>query len=587
MVEAIERNRKWWVLGTVCFALFMIILDGNVVNLAIPSIINSFDASISQIEWVSNAYLLTFAVFLITFGRLGDEFGRKKMFMIGLALFTLGSVLCGFAGSVEQLIAFRVIQGLGGAAMMPATLSLITVTFKKEERGVALGVWGAMAGLGVVFGPIIGGYLTQSGLGSGLNTLFGVTEYWRYVFFINLPVGLFAYLAAWYIIPESKDKEKRHPVDVVGILLSGASIFFLTFAFIEGTKYGWLEAEKTFSLLGVNIDLGRYSIIPLFFILSAIFIILFFYWERKEDKEPLINLELFKDRNYFVGNLVTMIFSFAMMGSFFLLPLFLQSILGYEPAETGRILLPLALPMIVVAPLAGKFADKFGARYLAFSGLITMAFGQYLIARFTIDTGINDLILPFVVMGIGMGLVQAPISSAVLKNVPEDKAGGASGVVTTIRQVGAVMGIAVLGAVLQSYLVGNIETRIADVEGLPSAAKEQIVAEAKAGNAVRSSEDSQKSLEKTLEEQIKKAVPAPNTEKLSPESQKTLMAQTESMIKQITEKFQQIGAAIGQAIKASFVDSINSTIKIAALITTFGAFISLFLENPGKHKRKR
>lgn len=580
-----DSNRKWWILGTVCFALFMIVLDGNVVNLAIPSIIKTFNASISQIEWVTNAYLLTFAVFLITFGRLGDEFGRKRLFVIGLTLFTLGSILCGLSGSVNQLIMFRIIQGAGGAAMMPATLSLITVNFEREKRGVALGIWGAMAGLGIVFGPIIGGYLTQSGLGSNLNNLFHVTDFWRYVFFINVPVGLFALFASAFVIPESRDKEKHHPIDFLGILLSGVSIFFLTFSFIEGTKYGWWHVEKIFSILGIELKLGSFSIIPLFFLVAFIFGVLFFLWERREDKEPLINLELFKERNYAIGNIITMILAFAMMGSFFLLPLFLQSILGYGPAETGRILLPLAIPMIIISPIAGKLSDKIGARYLAFLGLLIMALGQFLIAHFKVNTTVSELILPFVVTGIGMGLIQAPISSAVLKNVPEDKAGGASGVVTTLRQIGSVMGIAILGAVLQSYLITNISDRVDKIQNLPVGVKDQVITEVKAGNATNSINDSQKKLENNLKAQIQKSITVPNTSNLSPKQQTSAMEQFKARLSIVTARFQKLSREIGNAIREGFTKSINDTLRLGALVTFLSAFIALLLENPKKKKR--
>jgi EmrB/QacA subfamily drug resistance transporter len=580
-----DENRKWWILGTVCFALFMIILDNTVVSLAIPSIIRNFNASISQVEWVTNAYLLSFAVLLITLGRLGDEFGRRRLFAIGLIMFTGSSVLCGLSGSINQLIFFRALQGIGGAAMMPATLSLITVNFDPKKRGVALGIWGSIAGLGIVFGPIVGGYLTQNGLGGSINSFLHITSYWRYVFFINLPVGLLALLATFLIIPESKDKEKKHPIDFVGVILSSLSVFFLTFGLIESTKFGWWHAEKVFSILEVKLDFGNLSIIPVFFALSVIFGILFFLGERRETKEPLINLELFKDRNYAVGNLVTAILSFAMMGSFFLLPLFLQSILGFSPSKTGVILLPLAFSMIIVAPFAGKTADKFGARYLAFFGLLIMALGQFLIAHFTVNTSVSDLILPFVVMGVGMGIIQAPISSAVLKNVPPDKAGGASGVVTTIRQIGAVMGIAVLGAFLQSFLVTNLTSDLNNVKNLPQSVKQQIISETKAGNTINSSTDAEKNLDRIVKQQVEKTIQTPDVSKLPPVMKQSVLQQVESAKNALINKFKEIGIGIVSAIKHAFADSINEAIRIASLVTVFGAFVSLLLENP-KRKTK-
>jgi len=199
---SLHSNRtKWLVLGTVCFGLFMVNLDGNVVNLAMPTIIRQFNATLSQMEWISNAYMLTFAVFLITLGRLGDQIGRKKMFLAGLVGFTVGSALCGAAQNVGQLIAFRVLQGIGGSAMMPATLSLITANFSKEERGRAMGFWGGASGLAFIMGPILGGWLTQSGLGPALNSFFGVQDYWRFVFFVNVPFGILTFLLTAVTIP--------------------------------------------------------------------------------------------------------------------------------------------------------------------------------------------------------------------------------------------------------------------------------------------------------------------------------------------------------------------------------------------------
>jgi EmrB/QacA subfamily drug resistance transporter len=580
-----DGNRKWWILVTVCFALFMIILDGNVVNLAIPSILKTFNASISQVEWVSNAYLLVFAILLITLGRLGDEFGRKKLFIFGLFVFTIGSMLCGISRSIDMLIFFRCLQGIGGAAMMPATLSLITVNFEPKERGVALGIWGAISGLGIVCGPIIGGYLTQSGLGSSLNSFLHISNFWRYVFFINLPVGILAIIAAFLIIPESKDREKKHPVDIVGILLSATSIFFLTFAFIESTTYGWLHASQVFSAFGIHFNLGWYSIIPVFFIISALFGFFFYLWERQEDKEPLIDMKLFRDHNYAVGNFVTMVLSFAMMGSFFLFPLFLQSVLGFSPSKTGLVLIPLALAMIVIAPIAGKFSDHIGPKYLVSLGLFIMAFGEFLTAHFKVNTTSAELILPFIVMGLGMGLIQAPISSAVLKNVPPDEAGGASGVVTTIRQIGAVMGIAILGAALQSYLVTNVNQNLNHVANLPNQVKQQVMAETKSGNVTNSAGNNTADLNSMLASQIQKSVPMPDLTKIPVEERAGVVAQLTAAKNQITAEFTKIGNEIVSSIKQGFTDSINSTIKISVLITLFGAFAALLLENP-KKKRK-
>lgn len=559
-----DQNRKWWTLGTVCFTLLMIVLDGNVVNLAIPRILKDFNATLSQIEWINNAYLLTFAIFLITFGRLGDELGRKKLFISGLVTFLIGSILCGIASNIDQLVIFRVIQGLGGAAMMPATLSLIAANFEKKERGSAMGAWGAVAGLGIVLGPIVGGYLTDKGLGTALNDFFHISQYWRYVFFINAPLGIIALIAAARVIPESKDREKSHKIDFPGIILSALSIFLLTFGFIEGTKYGWWNVNETVSLFGHNLAMGNISIIPLIFLASIIFAWIFVIVEKKCVKDPLVDLKLFTKRNFSVGNLTAMILSFGMMGSFFLLPLFLQIVMGFAPIKTGQVLLPFAISIMIMAPISGMLADKIGGKMLVAAGLFIMSIGGYLLGQFTVDTTISQLIFPFIVMGVGMGLCQAPLTNITLLETPEDEVGGASGVLSTARQIGSVMGIAILGAFLQTIMADKIKTNINTISGLPESAKVQIIDSiASQGLATDMSK-----FQLQLQKDLVASVPPAQLQSMKPE--------------QLAQSFAKIGAEIGISVKKSFVESINQTFHVAALIALLGSITALFFK--GKKK---
>ena len=244
--------------------------------------------------------MLTFAVFLITLGRLGDQVGRKKMFLVGLVGFTVGSALCGAAQNISQLIAFRVIQGIGGSAMMPATLSLITANFEKEERGRAMGFWGAVTGLSFIMGPIIGGYLTQSGLGTAINSFIGIEQFWRYVFFINVPLGALALVIGLVVVPESKDGETRHRLDVTGVVLSSLAVFLLTFGFIEGPRYGWWSL-RDFSVAGVSVRPFGLSIVPFLLALAAVAGAFFILYERNQRRDPLVELSLFSNRNYSIG----------------------------------------------------------------------------------------------------------------------------------------------------------------------------------------------------------------------------------------------------------------------------------------------
>ncbi|MCX6808560.1 MAG: MFS transporter [Candidatus Berkelbacteria bacterium] len=569
-----DNNRKWWTLGTVCFALLMIVLDGNVVNLAIPSIMKTFNAGMSDMEWVNNAYLLTFAIFLITFGRLGDELGRKRFFIGGLIFFVVGSFLCGLAGNANQLVLFRVVQGLGGAAMMPATLSLIAANFEKRERGMAMGLWGAVSGLGIVLGPILGGYLTDKGLPS-LNGILHISQYWRYVFYINIPIGIIAVLLSFFVIRESMDHEKTHKFDFLGILFSSLSIFLLTYGFIEGAKYGWWKSNEAFSLLGHNIHFGSISVIPFIFLLAVILLAVFIYVERFCHKDPLVDLKLFKARNFSVGSFAAAVLSFAMMGSFFLLPLFLQIVMGFAPIKTGTILLPFALTIMILAPISGRLADRIGGKYLIVAGMAIMALGGFYIGHFRVDTQIRDLILPFIVMGIGMGLSMPPLNNITLLETPEDEIGGASGVLSTARQIGSVMGIAILGAFLQTTLAAKLDANLKAASAIPTPVQAKILEIAKSSNGLTGNVDWQKEFAPLvpsapsyqIPDSVAKTMPVVELE----QRQKALAA-----IQTATREYAEtLMTNVNAVVKKSFVDSINRTFHLAALIALFGAIISL------------
>ncbi len=574
-----KRTGKWWTLATVCFALFMIILDGNVVNLAIPKIISSFGASLSQIEWVNNAYLLTFAILLITFGRLGDMYGRKKFFSYGIIAFVVGSMLCGLTQNTGQLIAARILQGLGGAAMMPATLSIISATFDKKERGMAMGVWGAMAGLGIIAGPILGGYLTDSGLGSTVNSFLHITENWRYVFYINVPFGILALLSTYLFIDESHDTESNHRLDIGGIILSGISIFALTFALIEGQNYGWWTATDTIpSLFGLSLKFGSLSVIPILFLIAAIVGTIFVVFENRVKVDPMMDIKIFKDRNFAVGATVAAILSFAMMGSFFLIPLFLQSVLGFSAIKTGQVLIPFAIGMIFAAPISGKLTDKLNGKWIAFVGLIVMAVGAYLLAHFRVDTTTAELVWPFLIMGVGMGMVNGPLSTITLLDVNPEEFGGASGVVGTTRQIGSVMGVAILGALLQAGLSANIATNINNVSGLSDEMKTRIIQVADESSGQSTSSDALRSeLESIfagqMTSQMSYSIPEGLTTEQSLAYQRQIIKTQESII----AKYKTIGEDITLAIKQAFTDAINNTLRISSYIALFGALISLLL----------
>ena len=547
-------RKKWLMLATVCFGLFMINLDGNVVNLAMPTIIRQFHASLSQMEWISNAYLLTFAVFLITLGRLGDQVGRKKLFLSGMVCFTLGSALCGAAQNVGQLIAFRVIQGIGGSAMMPATLSLLTATFPREERGRAMGFWGAVSGLAFIMGPIIGGYLTQSGLGAALNSFIGIRQFWRYVFFINVPFGALAFVFGLAVVQESRDEKSNNRLDLAGVILASSAVFLLTFGFVEGPRHGWWAVHRDFIVAGVTLRPLGLSIVPVMLGLALVLGIIFLLHEKGKRTDALVDLSLFANRNYSVGMTAGVILNFALMGAIFLVPLYCQSVLGIDPIHTGTLMLPFALALLVASPLAGILSDRIGGKYVLIAGMMILAFSSVLMARFRVDTRAAELILPFVVMGIGMGLSMTPLTNLTLDGVIPRKAGGASGVLSTTRQIGAVMGVAIFSVILQARMVDSMAANARQIPGMPPAAQNVLVGYVAGGGLYGVPDEGANGLSARL------AAAAPGMKDMA--------------------------AGVDHAMRQSFTDSINTTFLMSALIDAAAVGVAFLMKGRRKPRQE-
>jgi EmrB/QacA subfamily drug resistance transporter len=445
-----QSRRRWLVLAVLCVGVFMLLLDGTIVNIAIPSILTAFGTTFSGVEWVMNAYLLVFAVLLITTGRFGDLYGRKLVFIIGLALFSLSSLACGFAPSIGWLIGFRALQGLGGAMMMPTTLSIITNVFPPHERGKAMGFWGGVSGFSLAIGPSLGGILVDAAS-------------WRWIFFINVPIGIILLVLALRYVPESTDPSSVKQIDYPGVAVLTGSLFALTFALIEGQKYGWTS--------GLILGLFAATVVGL-----AVFVLI-----QRRQLQPLMQLSLFKDRTYSVTNVVGLILSFAMMGVFFLLPVFLQAVLGYSAIKAGLVMTPLAAAVIISSPASGILSDRIGPKWLMLSGMLVAAIGFFLTRQaMVVGASWSSLVLPFAVSGFGIGMVMPPMTSAVMGSVPAEKAGQASGVISSMRQVGSVLGIAVMGAVLQNravlYIQAGVSAKLdAAPVPLPPGVKQQIV----------------------------------------------------------------------------------------------------------------
>jgi EmrB/QacA subfamily drug resistance transporter len=437
-------KRKWGVLAIISFSLFMILLDVTIVNIALPHIMTAFNVGLSSIEWVFNVYVLVFASLLLTLGKLGDLFGRRLLFLIGLGIFTLASLGCSLAPIFNVLLVFRGIQAIGGAAMMPATLSILNVEFSQSQRGLALGLWGAVAGAANALGPIIGGALVDAAS-------------WRYIFLINVPIGIFAIIAALMIVRESTDPMTDRHIDIPGVLTVSLALFSLTFALVEGQKYGWIS-----------------PLILTFFAVALASFIAFIFIELKT-ASPLAQLRLFRDRVFSAGNFIGMVQTFGLIGVIFLLVLFLQIVLGFNALKAGLTLLPLPLAIMVVAPFAGRFTDKIGGRWILFAGTLVTALGIYLMSHLSGVTDWTSLALPLAVCGVGMGLVMAPVTTVVMASTPVQQSGMGAGILATTRQIGAVLGLSVLGAVLQNKLVNNFSEILAKMAVVPENLRLQII----------------------------------------------------------------------------------------------------------------
>jgi EmrB/QacA subfamily drug resistance transporter len=445
-----EGNRRWWTLGAMCFALFMIMLDNTVVNVALPSIQDDLEASLSGLEWTVNVYTLTFAVLLVTGGRLGDILGRRRMFLFGVMVFAASSAAIGLAPDQGWLVAGRAIQGIGAAFMMPATLSIISVTFPPEERGRAIGTWAGVSALALAIGPVVGGALA---------------EYvsWRAIFFLNLPVAVGAVAVTLFATRESRDETMRHTIDWPGIGVLSLGLTALVLALVEGNSWGW----------------GSPEIVALFAV-AAIGLVTFALVEPRV-REPTVDFSLFRSRTFLGTNLVAFVVTFAMLAMFFFLALYLQNILGYSAVEAGVRFLPTTLMIVLIAPIAGRLTDRIGPRPLIVTGLLLTAVALFLQTRIDVDSGYGLLLPAFIVMGIGIALVMSPMSTAAMNAVPPEKSGVGSGILSMSRMVGATFGVAAIGALFQHLASDRLAQDLAQT-GISAAQQERIVDNLGAGN---------------------------------------------------------------------------------------------------------
>jgi EmrB/QacA subfamily drug resistance transporter len=437
------ENKKWWTLAAVSVGLFMIMLDNTVVNVALPSMRRSLHMSLSELEWVVAGYALTFAAFMLIGGKLADFVGRRLIFMIGLAIFTGASLACGLAPNGGFLIGARIVQGLGGALMNPATLSIIAATFAPRERGRAIGIWAGVSAMALAIGPLVGGLLTEH-----VN--------WNWIFFINVPVGLLGLLASPLFIDESRDSSLDQRLDVPGLAVSALGLFSLTYAFIEANSYGWSSPR----IVGA-------------FAVAAVSAISFILLERHQ-RAPMLDLSLFRNRT-FGGAITSMLFvGLAMFGTFFYVSLYMQNVLGYTPVEAGASFLPMTILIILIAPRAGALTDRIGSRWLVGAGMTLLSLMLFYFTMLGVSESFWALLPGLLLGGFGMGFTMTPITAAAMSAVAVDKAGVGSAVLNSARQVGGSLGIAVMGAIVASgsdFLTGFHDAlRVASVLCLAGAA---------------------------------------------------------------------------------------------------------------------
>ncbi|MBV8256953.1 MAG: MFS transporter [Actinobacteria bacterium] len=415
------ENKKWWTLAAVAFGLFMIMLDNTVVNVALPSIERDLHMSISSLEWIVTAYALTFAAVMITGGKLADLYGRRLIFIVGLVVFTASSLACGLAPSAGFLIGARAVQGVGAALMNPATLSIITATFPPKQRGQAIGIWAGVSALALAIGPLIGGLIVDN-----IN--------WNWIFYVNVPVGVLGIVVSRLVITESRDTSHEQSIDIPGLLTSGFGLLALTYALIEGNKHGWTSPE----ILGL-------------FAVAAALLVGFVLVEHHQ-RLPMLDLSLFRIGAFAGANVVAMLVSLAMFGVFFFVSLYVQNILGFSPTKAGATFLPMTVLIILIAPIAGRFSDRIGSRWLMGAGMTLLGISLLLYQRITVHSDFWTLLPAMVVGGVGMAMTMSPMTSAAMGAVPVDKAGVGSGVLNSFRQVGGSLGIALMGAILASYI---------------------------------------------------------------------------------------------------------------------------------------
>lgn len=457
---------KWTPLIILSLALMIIVIDTTVLNVSIRAMLFDLNTTVQNLQWVISAYSLTLAALTITGGRLGDLFGRKKMFVIGAILFGIGSLVTSFAPTIAWvIIGNAIIEGIGAALMMPATASLLVSTYKGKDRAIGFAVWGGVAAIGAALGPIVGGYLT--------------TNYsWRWAFRINLVVVVLL-LIGTKMIKESRDLTHKIELDFIGILLSSVGLVSVVYGFIESSSYGWWKATAPFEIFGHSFAPFGLSVVPIAIILGLVLLGAFAWWEDIHEKRghvPLVSLGLLKNKQFTAGASVTMMLALGQTGLIFAIPIFFQSVRGLDALHTGLGLLPMSLGVMIGAPSSLKLIKKLTPKRVSQIGFFIMILGMiYLALSINTESSVLSLAPGLTLYGIGMGFAMSQLSNLTLSAVSVKQSGEASGVNSTLRQVGASFGSAIIGAALITTLTSSLVNKIETSSTIEVAAKASIV----------------------------------------------------------------------------------------------------------------
>ena len=424
---------SWPALWALVIGFFMILVDSTIVSVAIPALIEEFDASINEVMWVTSAYLLSYAVPLLITGRLGDRVGPKRVYLTGLALFTLASLWCGLSGElgmgITGLIAGRVAQGLGASMMTPQTMAVITRTFPAERRGTAMALWGATAGVATLVGPLLGGLLIDS-LG------------WEWIFFVNIPVGIIGLVLAAWLVPQLETN--RHRFDLLGVVLSGIGLFCAVFGIQEGQTYGWGRINEWVS-------------VPLLIGVGVVMLGVFVGWQAVNKGEPLVPLTLFGDRNFSLANAAIVTVGFSITSLIFPFMIWAQSVRGLTPTEAALVMAPSGVMSFVLAPVAGRLTDRVHPRWLIGGGTLGLAVSVVVMSRLmTPESPLWLMLVAMALMGIANPFIWGPLSTTATRNLPLHQAGAGAGVYNTTRQMGAVLGSAAIAVLMEARIASRL-----------------------------------------------------------------------------------------------------------------------------------